>query len=183
MTDYHYDARNEMLYGSAEAEKHTYKKLVDKRGQTWLVAVQPNEGDNIYVSAGTAENRPGYRGFRGFGGQTLTFELESGEKIELQGPWHSNSTALYTATGYDVRDKHKTFGVVARKCEDGWLRDVIYQDGNWEIGVFNRVEMIAQQLANDCGHTLQVYSESQGGSSRGPVEPEHATDGPRERED
>jgi len=110
-----------MQSGRYEAEIRKYKKLIGKSGRIWLVAIQDNPADNIYVSAASAENQPGYKGFRGFAGRTLTFELEDGDILELQGPWATNSDALFKDTGYDIRDKYLTFGVIglSRKYENG----------------------------------------------------------------
>ena len=168
-----------MMSGSADAEKRVYKKLIGKSGRIWLVAIQDNPADNIYVSANTIENNPGYKGFRGFAGRTLTFELEDGSILELQGPWATNSDALLKDTGYDVRDKYLTFGVIGlgRKYENGCgggvtITDVLYQDEGWTIGEFDRVDKIAQKLANEIGKTVMKFSKSQGGSSCGQVKPE-----------
>lgn len=168
-----------MICGSADAEKRVYKKLIGKSGRIWLIAVQDNPADNIYVSANSAENKPGYRGFRGFAGRTLTFELEDGTTLDLQGPWATNSDALFNDTNYDVRDKYLTFGVIGlgRKYEHGMgvtITDVLYRDKDWVIGEFNRVEKIAQKIANELGKTVMKFSKSRGGSSCGQVSPDKA---------
>jgi hypothetical protein len=164
-----------MICGSAEAESRAYKKITTKKGRIWLVAVQPNEADNIYVEAHASENGPGYKGSRGFGGRTLSFKLDTGETIELKGPWHSNAKALYEATGYDIRDKHRTFGVVAMRYESPYLRDVVYKDDGPTIGTYSRVDDIAQEIANHYKRRVYVYVRSEGGSHRGPVDPEGNT--------
>jgi hypothetical protein len=167
-----------MKCGQSEAQVRKYKKITGKSGRIWLVAIQPNEADNIYVSASPKENTPGYGGFRGFGGATLSFELEDGTTIDLQGLWHSNSGALYNDTGYDIRNKHKTFGVIGlgREYRKGMgqvtITDVIYKDDDWVIGSFGRAKKIAQNLANTLGKQVMCFSKSQGGSSCGVVKPE-----------
>ena len=49
-----------MTCGSEEAEKRCYKLLRGTSGRRWLVALQPNEADNVYVE--------GEVGSDGFGG-------------------------------------------------------------------------------------------------------------------
>lgn len=165
------DESYRMICGSAEAEKRAYKKLIGKSGKTWLVAVQDNPADNVYVSGG--------KGSQGFAGRTLEFELEDGSIEKLVGPWHSNSDALFADTGYDVRDKYLTFGVIGlgREHRNGCgggvtITDVLYQDKDWVLGTFDRVEKIAQKLANELGKTVMKFSKSRGGSSCGQVKPE-----------
>jgi len=160
-----------MICGSSEAECRVYKKLTGRSGKVWLVAVQDNPADNVYVSGG--------KGSQGFAGRTLEFELEDGSVERLVGPWHTNSGALFADTGYDVRDKHLTFGVIGlgREYKNGsgggvTITDVIYQDEDWTIGTSDRIEKIAQKLANELGKTVMKFSKSSGGSSCGQVKPE-----------
>ena len=132
-----------------------------------------NEGDNIYVTA-----RPIEKGYRGFWqGYTLNFKLEDGTIDSVQGPWYSNSNSLFLDTGYDIRDKHYTFGVISRAMESvsnpysAIMKDVIYKDEGPVIGNFNRVEKLAEDFANKEGKPIFCYSESSGGSSRGMIKP------------
>jgi len=167
--------RQEMISGQYEAEVRKYKKYIGKSGRVWLVSIQDNPADNIYVSADTRENVKGYGGFRGFGGATLTFELEDGTIETLQGPWHSNSDALFNDTGIDVRDKHVTFIVVSEKREyinnHEMMIGVLYKDEKPEIGLFDRGKAIAQKFADERNIPVILYSQSVGGSSNGPVYP------------
>ena len=160
-----------ILCGSAEAERRTYKKFVGKSGRIWLIAVQPNEADNIYVSGG--------KNSQGFAGRTLVFKLESGSTLELQGPWHSNSGALLADTDYDVTDKCLTFGVVGLGRTYGntvginpvTITDVLYKDSEWTLGEFNRIEKLAQKYSNKSGKTVVYFVKSKGGTSCGFTEP------------
>lgn len=175
------DEPYKMICGSTDAEKRRYKKLIGKSGRTWLVSIQDDAAGNVYVSANPKENTPGYKGFQGFGGRTLHFVLEDETKLDLTGPWHSNASALFEDTNYDVRDKHLTFGVVGLgrewKTERGCcgpvtITNVIYKDSDWIIGEYNRINKIAQELANKLNKTVIKFVKSHGGSSCGPVEPE-----------
>jgi len=169
--NYHYEKPYRMICGQHEAQERKYKKLIGKSGRIWLVAVQDNPADNIYVSADSQENEPGYRGFRGYAGATLKFGLEDGATECLTGPWHTNCKDLFSDTGYDIRDKHLTFGAVSRKREKGWLIDVLYIDKDWTLGAFERIHKIAQEFADKLNCEVYYYQESQGGSSCGPVKP------------
>lgn len=174
-----YEIENQpMTCGQSEAASRKYKKIQGK-SRYWYVAIQENEADNIYVTPDVRETKPGYKGFQGFGGATIPFELEDGTIDQVMGPWHSNSTALFLDTGYDIRDKHLTFGVIARDCGQnpknpygqGIMIDVIWMDEKPTVGKFERVSEIAQDIANKEGKPVICYSRSTGGSSRGPVKP------------
>lgn len=165
-----------MISARHEQSIRKFKKLIGKSGRSWYVAIQDNEADNIYVSADPKENAPGYKGFRGFGGSTLEFLLEDGTTDSCRGPWLSNSDSLYADTGYDVRDKYITFGVVSRGREHlknnvTVMKDVLYIDEKPTIGSFKRVERIAEEIAEKEGKPVMCYSESSGGSSNGQVKP------------
>jgi hypothetical protein len=71
-----------------------YKMLTGKSGKRWFIAIQPNEGDNVYCEGGPGSD--------GFGGREIAFTLDSGEVVKVIGPWHSNSGALLADTGYDL---------------------------------------------------------------------------------
>ena len=160
-----------MICGSAEAERRTYKKIVGTSGRTWLVAVQPNEADNIYVSGG--------KNSQGYAGRTLTFKLENGSTMKLQGPWHSNSAALFADTNYDIRDKYLTFGVIGLDRSYGpgpglnpvTIKDVLYKDECWTLGTFDRIEVLAQKAANEIGKPVVRFTKSKGGTSCGFTKP------------
>jgi len=168
-----------MICGQSEAASRKYKKFQGKSGRFWYVSVQENEGDNVYVSPDVRETKPGYRGFQGFGGATIPFELEDGTVDHVRGPWHSNCEALFQDTGYDARDKHLIFGVIARDFgpdpDNPWgqgiMIDVIWMDEKPTVGSFDRVTELAKEIANKEGKPVICYSRSTGGSSRGQVKP------------
>ena len=155
----------QMLCGSYEAEVRKYNKYIDTSGKIWLVADQPNKADNIYVQGGVNSD--------GFGGRELSFTLVDDTVIKLKGPWHTNSEALYSATGVDVRDTHLTFGCVSRARDYEGNKtnmvDVIYIDEQPTLGLFQRIANIAKNLVNKHKCTLYTYTQSQSGSSCGPV--------------
>jgi len=162
-----------VVSASAEAESKRYKMLRGTQGRIWLVAEQGNPADNIYVSGG--ENS------QGFGGRLITFQLNDewppGTRIQLKGPWHSNSEALYQATGYDIRNKHLTKGIISKSKEhmkngSVVMKDVIYQDTDWVVGPFNRIQELAQKYANESGSSVCYYVQSQGGTTFGCAYPE-----------
>ena len=163
-----FDIQQPMICGSAEAEEHTYKLLIGKSGEKYLVAVQPNPADNIYVEGGSNSD--------GFGGRTLEFLLEDGTTIKLRGPWHTNSDDLFRHTGYDIRDKHMTIGICALEREKNYYRGdlfkgVLHKDRVWVIGEYDRIEKMAQAFSNKHGKTVFYAMKSQGGGSAGSCQP------------
>lgn len=166
-----------MLCGSAIAEAGTYHKVIGKSGRTWLY--EEGKAETIHVSAHPRELQPGYKGFQGYAGRTLTFKLVDGSELQLQAPWSSNSSDLYADTGVDIRDCHETFVVVGhgrKTIGQGYGRtvitDVIYKDDDWTNGRFNRGDKIAKEIANKLGKTVMLMSKSRGGSCCGPIKPD-----------
>ncbi len=161
--------KQQMISGRGEAESRKYIPLVTEEGYLWLVADQPNMGDNVYFCSFDPRSQ-------GFGGATLHFELVDGSSIDLPAPWHGNTDSLYHDTGIDIRDTHLTFVVVARDREhQGWqctYKDVLYMDKEPMVGDFDRGEAIAKEWANKLGVPVMCYRQSAGGSSDGPVNPD-----------
>lgn len=161
--------RQPMICGSSEAESRRYYKYLGKNGRTYLVADQPDAGANIYVEGGPNSD--------GFGGRTLTFPLVEGGEVKLKGPWHTNSEDLFQQTGVDVRDRHYTFVVISRRRESGKnyesiCADVLYRDIEPQLGPFHRGDLLAREWARKLNQKVHLYSQSQGGSSSGFVEPD-----------
>jgi hypothetical protein len=159
-----------MICGSHEAEVRKYKMYVGKSGRRWLVAIQPNEADNIYVEGGPNSD--------GFAGRTLDFTLENGEVVSLKGPWHTNSGSLFADTGVDIRDKNLTFVVIGLDrtyTDKGYrtiIKDVIYKDEKPTIGEYYRGTKLAMSLAKKLNKPVMCYSKSAEGSSSGFVYPD-----------
>jgi hypothetical protein len=165
------EGKRPMVSDSGVAESLTYKKYIGNSGKVWMVAVQDNPADNIYVSGGKHSE--------GMAGRTLAFKLEDGTTEEIQGPWHANANALFKDTGVDVRDMCSTFGVIGFDRQYGshgmhpvTIIDVQYKDEHWTLGSFDRIEKIAQGIANRKDRTVYYFVKSKGGSSCGPVKPE-----------
>ena len=166
-----------MICGSADAESRRYHKVLGKSGRYWFYPENEIAG-NVYVTPNPEENRPGYKGFRGFGGREISFPLVDGTTDKIRGPWHSNSDALFSDTGVDLRDRHITFVVISRGVKsdpDNYMgtimTDVLHIDEEPTIGSFERGKKLAQEIANKEGKPVQCYSESRGGSSRGMIKP------------
>ncbi len=163
--------REPMVSAADEAMKRKYRRADGKDGRIWLYAVQENSGDNVYVWADDPKSD-------GFGGRMLTFSLEDGEELNLRAPWQSNTDALFRETGVDLRDKHRTFGVVSldrgstgSPRYDTVMLGVIWRDEAPVVGAFDRVKLLAQKMADEMGRRLFYYARSQGGSSCGPIYP------------
>lgn len=78
-----------------------FREYKGKSGETWLVGVTEDWENHIYVSTDPCGNKPGYKGFKGFGGGQLKFIMEDGSRYFLIGPWHSNSNSFFEDTGID----------------------------------------------------------------------------------
>jgi hypothetical protein len=153
--------------GQAEQAVRKYKKIVGKTG-VWYVSIQENEGDNIYYSKNNGKYSDG------FGGSTLSFELEDGTVDHVQGPWHSNSGGLLLDTGYDATHKHLTRGIVALDLlpvkGDFWKtqhEQVLHFDEEPVIGDYSRIEIMAQDFANKLGKPVYYAVVSTGGGHSG----------------
>ena len=156
-----------MKSGQGEQASKRYKKIVGKNAD-WYVALQENEGDNIYFASRNL------RYSDGFGGATLEFQLEDGTIEKVQGPWHSNSTALLIDTNYDTTHKHLTRGIIALDLlpvkGDFWKtqhEQVLHFDEEPVIGDFSRIEIMAQDFANKLRKPVYYAVVSPGGGHSG----------------
>ncbi len=162
-----------------------YKKAVGRSGKIWIYQIGEGSSNFIYVSPDRRENFPGFRGFRGFGGSTLSFTLEDGSVEKIQGPWHSNSEALYHDTGVDIRNRHLTYVIIAKNREFSngtTLVGILYKDEKPMEGDFHRGTIMAMGMAKKLGRPVVCYSESLGGSSEGFVYPDQIDDHGNRRE-
>lgn len=162
---------NPILCGQDEAVQRVYRIAAGHNGRIWLYAVQPNAGENIYVSGGPNS--------KGFGGSTLTFKLEDGSEMQLQGPWHSNAVDLLKETGIDLLDTFLTFGAIGhdvRHLEPSYVNkeiiDVIYRDEVATLGTIDRITVLAQQIADERGHPVFYWKRSAGMISSGFIKPQ-----------
>lgn len=153
--------------------------IVGSDGEYWFWPLEYDEnGAMIHCGSKLLAGRPKSEGF---GGRTLDFPTKDGV-IQIQGPWHTNSDALFERTGVDLRDKHRTWGVVSlgRGDENGTtvLFDLVYEDPDEKgvVGIFDRISLLAQQLSDGENIPLYYYRLSSGGSSCGPVYPSNWTD-------
>lgn len=155
----------QMYSGQDEAVAQRYHRYAGKSGNTWLVAGSEAAAENIYVT-----NTPANSGGEGFGGAHLPMPLLDGTTFVLKGGWHSNSDALFVDTGVDVRNKYRTFVLLAMErdsTEDGTFRSVfrriIYQDEKPVLGRYDRYKEIIQAHPE----ADYYYMDSRGGSSHG----------------
>lgn len=157
---------SELLFKHFVVEKSKY--TID-----WLVATNvENQANYVYCRARGNERSDGY------GGATFNFALEDGSKFQLQGPWHSNSSDLFKDTGYDVRQKHYTFCVIGTNTEysnNNYSRQrivsIIHKDKQPTLGHFYRGDILAGEIANMLGQQVYIFSESEGGSHSGTINP------------
>ncbi len=156
-----------------QASVELWNYTIDAEGTHWFwPASHPEPGAMVHCGS------PVFAGKRsdGFGGATLTFNTADGP-IPIQGPWHSNTNALFERTGVDLRDKHLTYGVIGTGREstpthNTVITGVVHADPKEGVlGTFDRIKEKAQQLANEHEQPFYYYSKSRGGSSCGPVYP------------
>lgn len=157
------------ICGQQDATQRVYRSIQGKSGHMWLYAIQENAGENIYVSGG--------RNSQGFGGDTLTFRLQDGTDLELKGPWHSNAVDLFNDTGVNLLNTFYTFGVIGHGFKSiGYHQsrvfDVIYKDEAPTLGALDRIDVLAQETANELGHRVYYWKRSAGMISSGFVKPQ-----------
>lgn len=90
----------------------------------------------------------------GFGGSILTFDLEDGSDIKLQGPWNSNSDHFFQSTGVDVRRNIPTVVWLTQKRDvlssrDVEESDVLYREDEPVFGSFYRELRVAEKYFED----------------------------------
>lgn len=159
-----------MFSGQGEVLARKFKKYQGKSGNTWYLSIQENCADNVYVDCHDPRSD-------GFGGVTLTFELEDGTIDNVKGPWHSNSEAFRKDTGIDINNKHLTFVVISKergqdKNYRTIMKDVLYKDECPTLGIYDRYKEIAKPFVEEAiknGENLYYYSKGTGGSSNGPI--------------
>lgn len=164
----------QMYSGSAIAQEATYKVVKGSGKNIWLVPTN-NDPSLIHVDMQNPNSD-------GYGGRVLRFPLEDGMVHEAKGPWNSNADALYRETGIDLRDKHKTYGIIAfgRENSDGphWMIhdyiDVVHLDSEPTLGEFGRIEKMAQKIANESGRRVFYQVKTAGGGSAGSKDPQEA---------
>lgn len=165
------------VFARAEAESLVWRKHTTDRGETWLTRADGLGDTVIYHNPKNTS--------RGFGGATLTFTLEDESTIQLKGPWSSNTQALFTSTGIDLREKHTTWGCVGRWRDYNYQNSpmgvatigaLLYFDKEPTVGPFERIRLLAERLAYDRDEILFYFEESIGGSRCGHVYPhDHLT--------
>lgn len=150
----------------AQSVRYRAFRSVRSPGRVWLVGDSPNAGDFVYM---WEPEEPTLYSFQGFGGAVLHFTLVNGCTMDLEGPWHSGAQALYDDTGVDVRHKCLSLGVLAlhRVPDAAGLyryKYLLYKEEAPQLGVFERVGLLAQWYANKLGATVFYYRESVGSS-------------------
>lgn len=166
--EYRLEDHYRMISAIGEQQQITlWDYTTDKKGTYWLWPVEHKEQGSM-VHCG--DIRAGQRS-EGYGGRVMNFPTKDGV-IKIQGPWHSNSDALFEATGIDLRDKHLTWGLIALKRESERnsyvFKDVLHLDPDGGVlGRFERIDELAQKFANSLDKPVAYYMRSHGGSSCG----------------
>jgi hypothetical protein len=155
-----------------------YEKLPGREGKTWIIEDGRKNPEAIYC------DNP--RDRTGFGGAEFEFTLADGSVFKSKGPWKSGSEGLLEETGVDLTKLHLTRGIVALRREPGSYGqadiyfDVLHVDEVPVVGLFNRIDFLAQTLANELGREVCWSTVSNGGgcasrTSPGPLSDQHVT--------
>lgn len=161
-----FSAHDRVEFPREDYEEKRWKRVVGKR-TTWYIPLNDYPAEEIHCAGGPDS--------QGYGGSTISFTLENGEVVKEKGPWHSNSESLFHDTSIDIRNTHRTYGIIA--VDNNWAnghwsyKDIIYKDSGPTPGHFNRIERLAQDIANLLDSPLYFYSCSPGGSYSAGVRP------------
>ncbi len=162
--------------GSYEASLKTYKKVDGKSGKTWLIPINLDPS-SIHVDIHDSNSK-------GYAGSILSFDLDTGDTYEVKGPWNSNPEALFQDTKIDLRNKHKTYGIIALKRNSPpkgsfhmnyTYEDVLYLDKQKIEGTFNRIDDLAQKFADKLDTRVFYQVVTAGGGCAGSQTPNKKT--------
>lgn len=154
-----------MVSGQAQAQGRKLRKVrYGNSGYAYYYPVDcPNPADYIYCTTSNKE---------GMGGATLKLTLEDGTIEDVQAPWHSNSGALYKATGVDIRDKSLVTYIIAKtRIPQDSYQDYVFEDVlEHKQDILCKFELPKQRLEalleeHKCD--LYLLSKTSGGSSSG----------------
>ncbi len=159
-----------MISAAGQILESVYDRYEDpkKPGFYWFVRADvENKAEHIIYG------NPNSTDSKGMGGRTIPITCTDGAVIEVQGPWWSNSDALFNATGIDVRNTVLSFVVISRDIEyvnhSAILKDVVYKDDEPTIGPWDRHKSVAKDVfeALPSEDKLMIYHRTQGGSFYG----------------
>jgi len=166
-----------LTFAQSELTEHTFHHVVVK-GEHWLWAADvENSADFVYAGS----DRRSEAG-RGMGGAACTFKLVDGGVVVLYGPFKCAPSYLKAAAGIDLSSRHYTRGVIAfayAMSKEGGsyfqrkdFTDLLHLDEDWTLGTFDRIEELAQEIANREGRKVYYHSQSSGGSTAAWQHPE-----------
>jgi len=146
-----------MISAIGEQQKYFYNTFLDSKMHRWFWPTGiDNPGDYIYVSIPKNES--------GFGGRIMNFYVTKTIKIDVKGPFQTNSMAFKHASDIDLTEKHLIFGVISINKGPNQMIGVLYEDDVPKIGHFNRILDLSQQMSKERKQILFYYSQSTGGS-------------------
>lgn len=112
------------------------------------------------------------------GGATLPFKLEDGSVDMVKGPWCSNTRALFSDTGIDLRDQHFIKYVICKDLVETsgivYCKNVLELVNEPSPMEFSHADKVAQKYANQLGEQLRYVRVSSGGSCIGYANPEES---------
>ena len=155
---------------SEELSRYRFRSIVGSSGVKWYVPTDDSSdhpGDNLYCTQSANWDESG----SGFSGRTLDMRMGDGTVERLKGGWHSNAEAFYQDTGEDLRDKHKTYVVIAKRRDAEYLYEVVYADSEPQVSGFRRGEELAKEYATKLNQPVVSFSRSAAGAVIGQVYP------------
>ena len=142
-----------------------FKKYVGDSDRIWLIPTGRFPADNIHTFSPFAQSK-------GYCGNSVTFNLDDGSILTLEGPWHSNPEELFFDTGIDIRGKHSTQVYLSTRVDfNPDLHNSLYYEEEPHEGFFNRGELLAQEFANELNKPIFYITKTAGGSHSGSVQP------------
>lgn len=145
-------------------------KMVQGNRAKWFYKPGPFAADDgIFMDGGKGSN--------GFGGRTITFQIDDGTTYDSIGPWRAGADAMLEDTGVDIRNSYGSRLVLSRGIKsDGHYGsvylDVVYHEEHKVEGLFERAYELAKQKVKEMNEPLFYYIETAGGTQSGKMKPE-----------
>ena len=136
--------------------------------------------NNPYCASWVYYDRNDGKHSNGMGGSTFAFKLANGDVDTIQGPWNTNTDALFKHTGVDLRDKHmmryiiSNNPIVGDRCmyaREYTTDDMIEMVDDPEPMNFYYPKERAKYWADKLNKSVYLYWGSLGGSSNGMIKP------------
>lgn len=158
-----------MVSAQPDSDIRFSMQIVDNTIWLYPSEIMPNASEYIYA------RKVNDHASQGFAGRIIPFSMSDGSTYDLKGPWNTGPDGLYRATGVDYRSTTLTRGIVAcyrslgRNYAPDLYVDVLHYDEAPVIGLYNRVDVIADALVQEFRRDLVIARISRGGGFAGNV--------------